>query len=307
MDNNNHLYEIAFHHANCNQFYNKYNDDKLFFKQHEYVISSLDIDAILPDTPVDEGTVANSKIPVSTISLTAYCIALSLYPVVYQGENQGRLIRHVVPRRNAEKQISSHGSLKTFSPHVDNPDLRLRGENLSQCKTCCPDTLSLLCLRQQEGVYTSLLQLDKVLADLSSADINALSEPYFSVKRPDSFEGDELYLQQVPLLIKDNTGHVCSRFDYHNISTSSYRHQIALENLKRSSTNREKWQSFALKPGQILTFDNQRNLHSRNGFVPNFDGKDRWLLRMFGLQAPPTADVLLEEDCHHHLRTFYRN
>lgn len=81
-----------------------------------------------------------------------------MYPVVYQGENDGRLIRHVVPRVGLETQISFYGSSLDFYPHVDNPDLRLRGED--GFRSPVPDTLSLLCLRQQDNVATSILKLD---------------------------------------------------------------------------------------------------------------------------------------------------
>lgn len=77
MDNHYHLYEIAFHHANCNQFLDKYNDDKLFFKQHEYAISFLDIDVILLDLPVNEGTVAN-KDPRKIEKMAIFCTKLGL-------------------------------------------------------------------------------------------------------------------------------------------------------------------------------------------------------------------------------------
>lgn len=45
-----------------------------------------------------------------------------LWPVVYQGENNGHLIRHVCPMLQAEEKISSQGAKYDFYPHVDNPD-----------------------------------------------------------------------------------------------------------------------------------------------------------------------------------------
>ncbi|STO62117.1 hypothetical protein [Haemophilus aegyptius] len=82
--------------------------------------------------------------------MVSYCLSLGVYPVVYEGENEGKLLRHVVPKQGLENQISSYGSNETFFHHVDNPDLRLREEDMfNDVPTYIPDTLTLLCLKQQ--------------------------------------------------------------------------------------------------------------------------------------------------------------
>lgn len=142
-----------------------------------------------------------------------------------------------------------------------------------------------------------------MLGDLSEQDLARLSEPCFQVKRPASFEYQSVCSHDVPLLLQDERGHRCSRFDYHNVITHSARHLPALERMRASARDEKKWLSLELEPGQVLTFDNQRTLHSRNGFVPDFNGRDRWLLRMFGLYQKPDNSLFISTDCRHHLKT----
>ncbi|WP_241585973.1 hypothetical protein [Rosenbergiella epipactidis] len=52
-----------------------------------------------------------------------------IWPVVYQGENNGHLIRHVYPSKTAEGKISSQVGKFDFYPHVDNPDLKITVED----------------------------------------------------------------------------------------------------------------------------------------------------------------------------------
>jgi L-asparagine oxygenase len=37
----------------------------------------------------------------------------------------------------------------------------------------------------------------------------------------------------------------------------------------------------AMVPGDLLLVDNRRAVHARTGFVPRYDGNDRWLQRVF--------------------------
>ncbi|UOO82033.1 hypothetical protein LVJ83_00710 [Uruburuella testudinis] len=126
---NNILYQAAQEHANLHRYGDRYQTDALTLKNNAFVVSDIEIDSALPKTLVDIGFLPTELIPTASINLLAYITALGLYPVVYQGENEGRLIRHVVPKKGLENEISSYGSSKTFYPHVDNPDLKLRGEN----------------------------------------------------------------------------------------------------------------------------------------------------------------------------------
>lgn len=300
MNTNSELYLKAIQRMNELRFSGEYREDREVLDNNGFVVSELKIDSNLPPTPIQTGFIKNSEIPESVINLLGYVCLLGMYPVVYQGENDGRLIRHVVPRVGLENQISSYGSSLDFYPHVDNPDLRLRGEAGSRSPV--PDTLSLLCLRQQDNVATSILKLDDVLDELSGEEIKLLEEAEFTVNRPASFEKQES-IDKLPLLRKGENGLYVSRFDYPNVRASNPKYNSVLEKFKRVSLDPKKWVSLHLKPGQVVTFDNQRTLHTRNGFKPKFDGNDRWLLRVFGLFEKCPDEYFLDASCKHHLHT----
>lgn len=271
--------------------------------ENSLVLSKLEIDENLPNTPVIEAYLPDSEIPIASKSILKFLEQMDIFPVVYEGENDGRLIRHVVPKASNSDVVSSHGSLLTFFPHVDNPDLKLRYETDHWITTPCPDTLSLFCLKNQPDVFTSLIKLDDVLNDLSDKTINILKAAKFSVYRPASFGKDQLVTHELPLLVENDNGDIISRFDFHNVKSSDDISSYALEEFKRSVLDRSKWVHYDLQPGECITFDNQKYLHSRNNFIPLEDGNARWLLRVFGLYQKPLLNMSINSDIHH-LKTF---
>lgn len=225
-----------------------------------------------------------------------------LWPVVYQGENDGHLIRHVCPMIKAEGIISSQGAKFDFYPHVDNPDLRITGERESKSLGSCPDTLTLLCLRKEEGVNTSLLKLDEILSHLTPDVIDTLSKPIFKINRPASF-AEASSVEEVPVIVK-NDGKWYSRFDWHNTNGMTLKAEAALEKMRFVTLEHDLWFDVPLEPGDAVTFLNQRTMHTRNAFEPRFDGTDRWLLRVFGMKKRPIESQLVSpSSCLHHLRT----
>lgn len=225
-----------------------------------------------------------------------------LHPVVYQGENGGHLIRHVCPMMATENTISSQGGKYDFFPHVDNPDLVITGEPVNPLKGNSPDTLTLLCLRKEEGVSTSLLKLDDVLSQLSPAHVESLAKPQFAVNRPASFDKSREVLG-LPVLV-NASGVWHSRFDWHNVRGMNPDAEIALEALRYVTLEKEHWFNVPLEPGYAVTFLNQRTLHTRNAWQPRYDGTDRWLLRVFGMMTKPLDSQLLDAAaCEHNLRT----
>lgn len=225
-----------------------------------------------------------------------------LWPVVYEGENDGHLIRHVCPMMHSENKISSQGAKQDFYPHVDNPDLSITGEVPSRLFGCCPDTLTLLCLRKEPGVNTSLLKLDQIVSQLSEKMLNTLAQPLFIIRRPASFSTSSS-VERVPVIVnKDGTWY--SRFDWHNTVGMTPEAELALEKIRYLTLERDLWFDVPLEPGDAVTFLNQRTLHTRNAFEPRFDGSDRWLLRVFGMKTRPLETQLLDpKSCLHHLRT----
>lgn len=272
-----------------------------FLSDNCYIVERVKIDEYLPCTPTKTGFLDENDIPITMKSLFCHLGQMGVYPVVYEGENDGRLVRNVVPKEGMERQISSYGSKESFLPHVDNPDLALRSEITTRYKVSpCPDTLTLLCLRKEDGVATSIIKLDSILADLTKIEIEILQQNLFIVSRPASFQEVSI-LKNVPLLSLYKQNYI-SRFDYHNVSSENVECTRVLEKFKKISLDETKWLNLYLQPSELVTFDNQRVLHTRNGFSARFDGYDRWLLRVFGLYKKPNSNHLLKKDCNHHLK-----
>lgn len=274
--------------------------EKSILSEKLFIVSKLDIDSKLPDTPTLNGILEKEYFPIAASALFTHIELLGLYPVVYEGENDGELIRHVVPKDSNTQMISSHGSNLTFFPHVDNPDLKLRSDVEHWIKTPCPDTLTLFCLRNSENVETSLIKLDDILQDLTPSEIEVLQSPLFTTKRPASFSGS-FEIQDLRLLEKDKYGNFLSRFDFHNTLSQCERGYSALESFKKSALDKGKWIHFRLQAGESITFDNQRCLHTRNNFMPLKNGKARWLLRVFGQYSTPCPSTI--KDHKYHLKT----
>lgn len=99
------------------------------------IIRGLPVDSNLCSTPYN-GYVPPSKLPLaSAIHIGIYQLA-QIGHISYQNENKGFLFRHVVPAFNALNEKSSHGSTFTFGHHVDNPDLPLACEPVTERIIC---------------------------------------------------------------------------------------------------------------------------------------------------------------------------
>lgn len=271
--------------------------------EKKFIIDQIPIDDPLPPTPTRTGYVENKEIPTAAKFLIAYNIGVGLFPVVYEGENDGHLIRHVVPRNGFDRKVSSHGASISFMPHSDNPDLYIPGERHYGTSASSPKTLSLLTLRKQEGVYTSLIKLSDVLEDVPKKHITKLLSNEFSVTRPESFDGEHVTVNKVPVLSVGDDCELVSRYDFHNVKPLTDAAASSLKVFEKSVMDREKWCNLSLEPGQVLIFDNHKTLHTRNAFVPKGNGEERWLIRVFGVEYKIPEGLIAANNCSHHIKT----
>lgn len=250
-------------------------------QQSALIIRGLPVDADLCSTPY-QGYLPPSQTPlVSACHIGIYQLA-KIEPIAYKTENNGFLFRHVVPSMHSRNEKSSHGSTHTFGHHVDNPDLPLLSENISQ-KSGCPEYLSLMALRTDLRVRSNFMLLDDILSNLSQGVIEALSLPQFQIARPDSFGQDIRTV--LPLLTYDKSGIALCRYDKENTTPLNEQAAAALVMLDAQLKETRLQNSITYQPGDLLIIKNQRLLHSREGFSPRDDGTDRWLMRLFGMKS----------------------
>ncbi|ROM93860.1 TauD/TfdA family dioxygenase [Pseudomonas brassicacearum] len=248
------------------------------------IVRGLPLDPQLPATPYD------MKPGIENLSILAGAIlsvlqTLQTHPVAYEGENDDTVFRHVSPKHKRETEKSSYGSRMDLGMHVDNPHLPLTCEPVSQL-SACPEYLSLTGLRCELGVPTRIVAIGDVLAMLPASVEEELSQPHFAIRRPASFGKQGNVLENVPLLYRCATGSLYCRYNKASVAATCANAQFALQLFAAAANHPDVVHHILLQPGDMLIFKNQKTLHARDGFTPRYDGHDRWMLRVFGVNDP---------------------
>lgn len=251
-------------------------------ESHILVIRNFPIEKNLPPTPYT-GYCNLEALPLSTAISFAVMGLLEVNPITYKGENDGYLVRHVSPSVAAVSDVSSHGSKIAFGMHVDNPDLPLVTEPVKDLSGC-PEYLSLHSLRANASVPTKVMLLDHILNSLSEESLEELQKPQFIIKRPDSFVGMNVKSDLLPIISYSKEIGFISRYDKQNVEGSTESARAALKEFQAIIDTGNNINEFILNPGDYVIFRNQKTLHAREGFTPNFNGIDRWLIRLFGIE-----------------------
>lgn len=246
------------------------------------ILRGLPIDAHMPPTPYGNEH-SMTGVPLAVAMNTALYGLLGIHPVTYQGENSGKLFRDVVPKKSGTKEKSSYGSAQTLGMHVDDCHLPLVPETDRKNLSLAPEYLSLFSMRCDLRVATEIAFLDEVLAQLSDATVEILRAPLFELTMPDSFENPQKFV--LPALVEDTDGTYYARFDKEYTRFLSPDAERAFLKFEEVVSKPEIVKRLFLLPGDFLIFKNQRVTHARRAFTARFDGSDRWLLRLFGVNA----------------------
>ncbi|SSC10284.1 hypothetical protein BPUTEOSOX_56 [thiotrophic endosymbiont of Bathymodiolus puteoserpentis (Logatchev)] len=237
----------------------------------------------LPDTPVTSGYIESEHVMLSAKFLFAMFGLMKIMPISYTGENSGKAIRHIVPKISQNSQIGSHGYLE-FNFHVDNPDLSLIGEESK--RPPCLEYLALYCLRGDSQAITELIDLKDIVEFMSDDEIKIAQSNQFNIQRPDSFEDGNPSIKNAPLFTKFN-GKYYSRYDFHNIQSTNNSSSTALNKINEILVNKINPLKIAFETGDFLIFKNQETMHKRSQFTPEYNGNERWLMRLFGMKDTP--------------------
>ena len=242
------------------------------------IIKNCPIDQDLPLSPIKTGYLDGNNFPVVKDFMLCIYQIMNLIPYAYKYENNGKIFRSVVPIINEKDMIGSYGSKIAFNYHSDNPTYKIYPEyEINSLNS--PQFLSLYCLRGMDNVYTKIIVLNDVIKQLDNSDIEILKSNSFVVNTPDSF--DVYHEVKNVCAIAYKSGRYYTRFDYHNLHSNDEninRILLKFKNILKTT----KCISISFKSGDFLIFKNQEVLHSRESFNPKFDGKDRWLIRIYG-------------------------
>ncbi|MGX7824500.1 TauD/TfdA family dioxygenase [Actinokineospora sp. 24-640] len=220
----------------------------------------------MPATPSARGSV--QRVP-AVPSAVAALIALHLGELVaFREEKSGALVQDVVPVPGMESFQGNAGST-TLSMHVENAFHANR-----------PDYVGLLCLRNDHdniaGLQTACVRNALALVDESTREI--LHQPRFVTEAPGSFGGNAAPPAPAGILRghPDDPDIVVDFESTRPLDDDAARAMRAL-----GIALSEVRQTHILEPGDFAFVDNRLTLHGRTSFRPRYDGRDRWLHRVF--------------------------
>lgn len=266
----------------------------------DYALAERDGAFLLTGLPVDDGEIgptpahwSNKPVPSPTLRLDIafyLCANLLGEPIAWATQQDGYLMHDVLPIKGHEHEQIGSGSAELLTWHTEDAYHPLRA-----------DYLGLMCLRNPDGVETTMADIASV--SLDDAIRKILSEPRFYIMpdhshrvanrgadgadpkvaelRARSHEQVERALrtpEPVPILF----GSPDSPYLRIDPAFMDDRHELqeqeALDVI--GAKLEEALVDVVLAPGDICFIDNYRMVHGRKPFRARFDGTDRWLRRL---------------------------
>ncbi len=133
-------------------------------------------------------------------------------------------------------------------------------------------------------VPLSCVCIDDVVSQLPENYLAALSLPQFDVQSADSFATKHVS-SNLPIIVPNSDGDYFSRFSQGKCWGTNRAATEALDAFSEAFTNTEVRVQIALEPGDVVILDNFRSAHRRNTYTPRWDGRDRWLVRLYAAPA----------------------
>jgi L-asparagine oxygenase len=244
-------------------------------------LRGLPIDTSPPATPYDHEP-NFQQIGKALANLFGLIGALNLRAFAFGAENGGRIVRHVAPRFDSSDEISSHGWKHELSWHIDGA-YRPLGKGASRYPedlSSAPEWLLWSVIYDTPEVPITLVSVDELLHHLPVQIIANLQKPEFDVESPDSF-GQVAVTRRVPLLIPDPRGGFFCRYNQLKCKGLTSNADAALAAVASALEEGTLIKRLAIKAGDIVIIYNWKMLHMRSPFAPLWNGKDRWLVRIY--------------------------
>lgn len=190
----------------------------------------------------------------------------------FSQESNGAIFNNIRPTIHNQKQQSSESSDVFLELHTEIAFHEFR-----------PDFLLLYCLRQDHHkmARTGVASIRSALPLLNIKILEELRKPNFSFSYDLSFGnkcGRNNSIKNMPIL-EGSLSDPYMTYDSDLIRPLNERAKAALVEL--DSALRKTMHQVVLEPGDIIIIDNRRTSHARTNFKAYYDGKDRWLQRVF--------------------------
>jgi L-asparagine oxygenase len=220
----------------------------------------------LPATPSVAGSVQRA----ATVPAAAeVLIALQLGELIaFREEKSGALVQDVVPVPGMEAFQGNAGSVR-LNMHIENAFHAER-----------PDFVGLMCLRNDHENVAGLqiTSIRNAVPLLTEATRAVLAEPRFVTEAPASFGTLDGTLPPHGILGGDLEDPDI-KVDFE--STRPLDDLAAQAMAALGDALAEVRRTIVLEPGDLAFVDNRLALHGRTAFMPRYDGRDRWLQRVF--------------------------
>ncbi|WP_407649636.1 TauD/TfdA family dioxygenase [Goodfellowiella coeruleoviolacea] len=220
----------------------------------------------LPPTPTVPGSVQrHPTVPAAAITMIASQLG-ELY--AFREEKSGALVQDVVPVPGMEEFQGNAGSTE-LTMHIENAFHANR-----------PDYVGLACLRNDHDNVAGLkVASARLAARLLPADVRmALHEPKYFTSPPGSFG----LVDDIPGpegIFRGNPEDPDVRVDFTSTEAIDDDAREAMAALGASLAAVAR--TLVLRPGDLAIVDNRLCLHGRTAFRARYDGRDRWLQRVF--------------------------
>jgi L-asparagine oxygenase len=263
------------------------------------LIKNISFDNILQDLPFMKNDILLTKTPdnnnskvgentlLSRIQSILICVIGEM--ISYEAEGYGRLFQDVVPVKKMETQQTSVGSNTELEIHTEQAFSKLR-----------PDILTLACIRGDPLAQTYILPVNYILEHMDNEERKLLRSPLwktgvdlsFKVNSNEFIDGD---IRGPFSIISGDENDPKLLFDQDLMFGTTEKSNNLIKKIidiyykYRIQHN--------LQTGEIILIDNMRALHGRSQFFPNYDGKDRFLIRCFAVYDYDYSSYARKNNC----------
>ncbi|MBL6449336.1 TauD/TfdA family dioxygenase [Fulvivirga sp. 29W222] len=251
-------------------------DHELYEGYGAVLISGLPMDPDLPDTPEKGGSLSPEykKTFVTEAMLMAFGNLTNTEPFNFRQEGWGMapLIDNIVPVLKLKDQRGAGGYSNDFPFHCESTWHRKR-----------PDFLILAGIRSAQNAKTLVFSANQLKGTKWYEEAGKM-EGKFRLKAPDLYlkmeaegipMGTPHHSSMSPLAIKE--GMVELNLNFNGIDCIDQDSVDWMHSLEQFIEDNSV--GTILQPGSLLILNNSRTCHTRTGYIPDFNKKDRWFIR----------------------------
>lgn len=216
---------------------------------------------------------------------------LRLETVSYGSENDGNLFVNLVamPGQGAVPEKSK----ARMRGHTDAVSFPFNGEDDPEDPRIAPspDFVTLVGLRNPQGVPTRVMPLTEMLARLSPDDVAELKKAQYLIRTQRTFRlgtkkllGEEHAVIDAPVL-KDTERGTYVRYSHSNVFPTEEGGAAARASSRLEAACNETAVPVVINPGDVVLVNNRLALHGRAEVGDDVGGQSRWLLRTYALDT----------------------